>query len=415
MKIIHVVSGSLSSGAARGALWLHLALLENGYNSWLITTSEVATNLRSKNIHRIKKKQFPRNVSFIVNKLLKYLLNFLYPSKFKLIFSFGVDGYDIIDDYHFKTADIIHLHFINSMVSLESLGKIKKPIIWTMRDMWPFTGGCHYTLDCTKYIIGCSNCPQLKKRFLPDIVKYVFKSKNKVLHDNITYVGISKWISREAKKSHLLSSSSILTIPNNVKISNFKHISRPYARAKLDQLDFSKNTILIGAVNIHNPYKGFKYFFEAMSSLIGYDLQIAVFGKGDHSDLDKLPFPVVDFGFVSDPTLLNLIYSASDVFVSTSIQEAFGKTLVESMLSGTPVVCFDCTGPSDIVVHMKTGYKAILYDTNDLANGIRFILESNQNTKDALSIESVKYATANFDSYIVARQYVQLYKAIYDQ
>ena len=106
--------------------------------------------------------------------------------------------------------------------------------------------------------------------------------------------------------------------------------------------------------------------------------------------------------------LLAKVYSLSDVYLTTAIQEAFGKTVVESMACGTPVVCFDNSGPSDLVTHKKEGYLAKAFSTIDVADGIEWII-NNQNYK-LLCKNSRKRALENFDYRVTSKKYIELYK-----
>ena len=86
-----------------------------------------------------------------------------------------------------------------------------------MRDMWVFTGGCHYTLECTRYASQCGSCPCLHSGIKYDLssilqfIKYKLISPKK----NIVFVGISEWLTETAKKSKILSGHDISTISNN--------------------------------------------------------------------------------------------------------------------------------------------------------------------------------------------------------
>ncbi len=134
------------------------------------------------------------------------------------------------------------------------------------------------------------------------------------------------------------------------------------------------------------------------------------FGKLDKNSIENIGFEYKNFGFVHDSVSLRLIYSAADVFVAPSVMDAFGKTIAESMACGTPVVCFDATGPKDIVSHKVDGYKAKPFDTTDMAKGIEWILKApNYNELCQNAREKV---VSKFDSSIVAKKYIDLYKEI---
>jgi len=136
-----------------------------------------------------------------------------------------------------------------------------------------------------------------------------------------------------------------------------------------------------------------------------------VFGKAAEKDMEELHVDYTILGKLTDTIALRLAYSAADVFVAPSRMDAFGKTLAESLACGTPVVCFDATGPKDIVKHKETGYKAVPFEPEELAAGINWVLTCSEVEYAALSTASRKRAVEQFDSTVVARQYRELYAA----
>ncbi|KOR28583.1 glucosyltransferase, partial [Achromatium sp. WMS1] len=103
--------------------------------------------------------------------------------------------------------------------------------------------------------------------------------------------------------------------------------------------------------------------------------------------------------------------SSADIFVAPSLIDAFGKTLAESMSCKTPVVCFDATGPKDIVTQKKDGYKAKPFDSDDIAKGIEWVLENKERYQKLCSAAREKVVT-KFDSKQVAKQYIELYQSL---
>jgi glycosyltransferase involved in cell wall biosynthesis len=77
---------------------------------------------------------------------------------------------------------------------------------------------------------------------------------------------------------------------------------------------------------------------------------------------------------------------------------------------GTPVVAFGATGLLDIVDHKVNGYLAEPFETEDLANGINFILNATNYKK--LCDNARNKAVKEFDSSIVAKKYLELYSNI---
>ena len=89
--------------------------------------------------------------------------------------------------------------------SIETLAKYKKPLVWTMHDMWPFTGGCHYSDGCEKYETLCNACPALGSTSKNDLSQKIWKKKQKIWkHLDLHIVSPSHWLAECAKKSRLL-------------------------------------------------------------------------------------------------------------------------------------------------------------------------------------------------------------------
>lgn len=407
MNILHLVAGDLSGGAARGALWLHEALLEHGACSQILTNSRNVTNYRG--THSIVTDSVTR-VKGAVRCRLDLLPTWFYRNRKKIIFSPGLTGYDFTKTQHYEQADIIHLHWINAgFVNLRHLSKVDKPIIWTMRDMWPMTGGCHYAIGCDNYQKGCGWCKELASNVKNDLSRFVLWRKKKNLQRNMKIVGISTWLSECATKSELFRNFDVRTISNNINSSDFKPIEKHIARDVLDLPENSK-IVLAGAQSFKEVWKGFDLYLKALQYLSGENIFLLFFGKIDEVYLGKLGFGYKNLGFLHDTTSLRLAYSAADVFVAPSSMEAFGKTIGEAMSCGTPVVCFDATGPKDIVSHKVDGYKAVPFESEDLAYGIEWVI--NNRSYNKLCKNARDKIVKKFDSKIIAKEYIGLYNGM---
>lgn len=410
MKVLHVNGGPISAGAARGAYWLHKALLSHGIDSTFVT-QKLAPGYRDAI-------EYPATG-------LERLLYRVAPYLDRLIvratggghtsgkFSTGLFGCQLQRLPEYKQADIVHLHWANRMLSVRQIGHLRKPIVWTLRDMWPFTGGCHYSGQCTRYETDCGTCPKLGGRFAHDASALIHQAK---LHAwkglNLSLVGISNWMRECAAKSSLFFGRPSLVIGNGVDTETFHPVPSAEARRRFGLPD-GKGIVLFGAHNFFsNPDKGFHLLREAAQSLDHSPVCLVVFGSEVGRDQLGLPGTnVLSLGSISDDSELAALYSAADVFVAPSVQEGFGKMLVEAMACGTPVVAFDATGPADIVVHEQTGFLARPFDTGDLGRGIEWVLHD-RDRRATLGAQARRRAVEQFSIDGISGRYAKLYQEL---
>ena len=406
LNVLHLQSGELTGGAARGTYWLHSALREIGVDSHLMISGRDAQGDDS--VTPLADSQAKR-VAFALRNRIGNLPTHLYRNRQQRIFNTGLAGIDFTRTSAYRAADIIHLHWINGLVAMRSLRRIEKPIVWTLRDMWPLTGGCHYAIDCDRYGVGCGHCPQLASKRPRDLSRVVVKAKNATIPSGLQVVGISEWLSDCARRSEVFRRHQTRTISNNIDTRLFSPLPTQVARQALN-LPVDKKVVLVGAQRVTDFYKGFDRFLEALSQSNSRSMHIVTFGRSAEAATQEVDLPKTHLGFLSDAVSLRLAYSAADVFVAPSLMDAFGKTLAESMACGTPVVCFDATGPKDIVAHKETGYRARPYEPGDLAAGIDWVLSQDTQGGERLRQQSRQRAVEHFDSRVIARQYKTLYQ-----
>lgn len=407
MKVLHIFTGSINGGAARGAFWLHKGLLAHGVESRILNNS-------------FEKYEDPRIATFLTNKksiffntLHKTIDEFplrYYPQKKDFLFSTAMSGFDITKHPFYAWSDVIHLHWINGgFINIKDLKEINKPIVWTMRDMWPVTGGCHVTISCKRYELGCGCCPHLNSNKENDLSRKIIKRKEKYIPKNTVLVGISPWMAQIARKSYLYRDFDIRMIFNNVDTDIFFPIGKKNAREVLD-IKTDKKIIAVGAQYIKDHFKGFQKFLKALEYLDKDKYFILFFGRLSKEIEESISFEYKYIGLLNDDISIRTMYSCANVYVTPSLIESFGKTIVESMCCGTPVVCFDATGQKSIVEHKITGYKAKPYDEKDFANGIDWIVDNPSYTE--MSHRAREKAVQNFNSNKIAEEYKKLYHEI---
>ncbi len=320
--------------------------------------------------------------------------------------------------------DIVHLNWIcNGYLSVEAIGQIRTPIVWTLRDMWAFTGGCHYSESCEGYARHCGTCPSLRSVREEDLSRWVWQRKARAWRNlNLTLVTPSHWLKDAAQKSSLFYDRPIEVIHHGLDLQQF----RPQRSAKDRQmarqalgLPLDRQVILFGALNaLDDARKGSQHLLKAIQYLTangwGDRIQFVVFGASSSEMLQDSGCPVTNLGSIQDDRYLASLYSVADVMVVPSEQEAFGHTACEALASGTPVVAFDATGPRDIVDHQRNGYLAQPYLANDLARGIAWVLEDSDRLA-RLRVEARLKAEQSFDGMRQAERYVRLFEEVLSQ
>lgn len=400
MKIAHVNTSDIRGGAAIAAHRLHKSLLNENVDSKMIVMNKDSDE---KEIILARNNNLEKHIFSKSRILFKKIILSKYRDRKDIIFSPAKFGLDITKNKVIQEADVIHLHWIvGGLLSLNSLSKLfssNKKIVWTLHDMWPFTGGCHYSDTCNKYIDSCGECPILNSNKKNDLSRKIFERKTKIYQDrDINIIACSDWLGECAKKSKLLKNKNVNIIPNILDEKVFKHINQNIAKDILN-LNKNKKYILFGAINsTGDDRKGWKYLKEALNIidknnlLSNNEVELLVFGSSYSENIDSLPFKVQFLGRLYDEYSLSLVYNSSDVFVGPSLEEAFGQTFNESIFCGTPAVSFENTGTEDIIEHKENGYLAKYKDSEDLANGILWTLNNLQNVNiknDSLKSENI--------------------------
>ena len=397
---------------------LNLALRNAGIESTMLvqeayTDSEYVVQAGSGNLYKFK--AFARFM-FEWLKFFPYERN----SILKFVFSPANKGLDITVHPLVREADIIHLHWINqgylSLKTLQKLFNLGKPVVWTLHDMWPFTGGCHYSGTCLEFLEKCSFCPYLSKPAKDDLAAKQFSKKRKLYHDaDIHLVACSKWMKAQASESALFRHKEIIAIPNPIDVDVFKPIDKKEARTKLG-LPKNKKLLLFGTMDSSDMRKGARYLFEALNTLVENfpvfreKVEVVVFGKIHKSFYAGVPLKIHNLKFVSDTQKFVEIYNAADIFVLPSLQVNLPNTVMESLACGTPVVAFSSGGLTEMIKHKHSGFIAESKNALSLSTGIYeslFMDDLEQMGKNAREKVLKEYAND-----IVARQYVEMYKNV---
>jgi glycosyltransferase involved in cell wall biosynthesis len=309
--------------------------------------------------------------------------------------------------------DIIHLHWINAgFLSIGSLSAFEKPIVWTMHDMWPITGGCHYAGRCRRFESNCGRCPALGSSRSRDLSRLIWDKKSAMFDGlDLTVVTPSTWLAEQAAKSSLFEGVDIQLIPNGIDTSLYSPYENTVAKEEL-KLNSDSSKILFGAANIDDQRKGAGHLFSAIRNLHQRisDFELVLFGTSESGVPDDLVSCTRNLGRITDEQLRRL-YSAADVYVVPSLEDNLPNTVMESMAAGTPVVGYDTGGIGDMIEHAQTGYLAEHGAIDDLADGIAWVLDD-PDRREHLGRQARARAEERYNIETVAHQYHALYEDI---
>lgn len=402
----------LAGGAARATYRIHRGLIEAGVESRLLVrykTSDDPTVIGPST---------PGQRALVsLHKQFEVFPLRAYPRRDAQTFSPGGLAWPQVIDAQLQSfqPDLVNPHWIaQGFSAISLLGRLRLPVVWTLQDLWPLTGGCHYFAACEGYTRECGACPQLGSTRERDLSHRVMRRKRQAWQQaDLSLVPISRWVEGRVACSSLLASRARRVIPNGLDTRIYRPIDKAQARA-IWGLPTDRKLILFGAISAtQDRRKGFHLLVEALRKLRGPDWQgraeLLVFGSSQLDPALGLELPVRALGHLHDDVSLNLLYAAADVMVVPSTEEAFGQTASESLAAGTPVVAFDGTGVADIVVHRESGYLARPGDANDLAAGIAWVLADDSRYR-ALCIAARQRAVERFDLRVVVDQYRDLFE-----
>lgn len=305
---------------------------------------------------------------------------------------------------------LAHLHWVgHSMLSVEEIGQLQCPIVWTLHDAWAFTGGCHIVGTCRGFTRRCGGCPQLGSTTDNDLSRVVFERKVRAFEGlNMTIVTPSRWLADLASKSSLLTGRKIVVIPNGLDTSAFKPMNKLMAR---DYFGVPREhpVILFGAHSLGDPNKGADLLIAALEEF-GAVCTLLTFGEGAIPTGRLKNVQLHALGNLVDDASLALAYSAADVFLCPSRQDNLPNTVAEALACGTPCAAFRIGGLPEMIDHQVNGWLADPFDPVHLAEGIAWLTQHPH--PEELRHSARAKAEAEYDLNVISERYLRLYKEI---
>lgn len=327
--------------------------------------------------------------------------------------SFRVHRHELV-----RSADVLHFHGTHSgffnYLALPTLSK-RKPVVLTLRDMWPLTGHCAFNYDCTRWLTGCGKCPypQATPSVERDATRIEWHLKRLVYdRSTLTIVSVSRCYADRARHG-LLGGFPVRTIWNGVNTEQFRPRDRRRARQSLG-VETDRWVLMSAATNLSRREKGADLLLDALAELppsVQDRVTLMTVGRGAEELAARSPVPVKTLGFVDDRERLAQVYAAADLVVVPSRSEPLSNVAQESVACGTPVVAFGVGGLPDVVRPGHTGQLAIPEDPVDLARSITRLL-GDERLRAEMGRNAREVAECEFSTEVETARYIDLYRSV---
>jgi glycosyltransferase involved in cell wall biosynthesis len=421
MRILHFSTHDIFGGAAKATYRLHTALRDAGHSSRMVVRQKDSDD---EDVRRVGTRPWLSALRRVRNRL-----PLVGPQKPAQKFNFDVEP-EIETRQLFAEkrddVDVLALHWITDLLTTRLIRELHehyaRPLVWTMMDQEPVTGGCHYSLGCDGYTRECGRCPQLNSEREADASRRVWLRKREHLSGlPIVFVAPTSWVAERIRESSLFGEHRVERIPLAIDTKVFRPFDRGAARDLL-HVPPRKKVLFFGATYLDEPRKGMRYLVEALGRLAALvdeggpvrreDIFLLVAGSASRELMSSLPFPGRRLGHLHDDVTLALAYQAADLFVCPSVEDAGPMMISEAMLCATPVVAFDAGSAPDLIESLRTGYRARYRDSADMAEGIRKLLtfEAFERMRD----EARQAAMLAHEPSSVAGRYTKLYRSLLD-
>ena len=403
MKILHINQSDIAGGAGIAGYRLHQGLLNYGVDSRLLVGN---AKIKSDRIATVKRKHRLENQLSRISNCLG--LNYL-----NLVSSFDIPKHEF-----YREANILNFHNLHTgYFNYLAIPKLtaNKPAVFTLHDMWSFTGHCAYTYDCDRWKTGCGNCPHLDlyPKVTKDNTRLEWKLKNWLYNrSNLAVVTNSKWLTEQAKQS-MLARFPIHYIPQGIDTDAYKPMDVDKCRSVLN-IPKNKKVLLFGAENVSDSRKGADLLIKALSKLPeSWKAQIILltFGNSGETMAKTIQMESVNLGYITSDRFKSIAYSAADLFLFPTRADIFGLVAQEAMSCGTPTVAFKIGGVPDLVRDGITGYLATPEDTEDFCRGIVRLLED-EALCHKMSQNCRAIAIDEYSLELQAQRYTRVYKEL---
>ena len=401
MKILHINQSDISGGASIAGYRLHQSLINRNIDSKLLVDQQ---KINSDHVLTLDRKRVTED---LISR---------FSDSFGLNYIFVFNSFQILKQSIYKNADILNFHNLHGgYFNYLAMAKLtqSKSAVFTLHDMWSFTGHCAYSFDCQKWKTGCGQCPypETYPKIKRDSTALEWKLKKWVYqHSNLAIVCPSQWLTEQAEQS-ILNCFPIHHIPNGINIQEYQPLDPDICRQVLD-LPLNKKILLFGAQSLSDPRKGGDLLLKSLQNIpqsLKQDLILLTFGDGGEQFQSHIDITVLSLGYISGDRLKSIAYSAADLFLFPTRADNLPLVLQESMACGTPLISFHVGGVPELVRSGVTGELAQPENILEFTQKIIELLEDT-NKREVLSKNCRHIAKMEYSIELQTDRYVQLYQ-----
>ena len=422
MKVAHVNTNDIEGGAGSAVHRLHAGLLSLGVDSHIVVARKASNDPRIKIVVADESRRNNARETFLKLVVQEEYINRRRTDVSNTIFSFGYPGYDISTVKAITDADVINLHWVpwfQSPFTLSKLFSLKKPVVWTLHDQWPFTGGCHFSAGCQKFQNDCSACPMLEESGL-NLPAAILRDKLEHYSlGNLSLIAPSRWMASLSQRSAAFRNVRVDVIPNSVNTDVFAPLPRTSAKRALG-IPADTVTLLFVAENPNEKRKGFLQLCESLSyctadekfhELVNNNRITLMVVGGKPDAFENLGVPSLLLGYLKTEEQLREAFSAADIFLLPSLDDNLPNSLLEAMSCGAPPIAFDVGGVPDVINNGANGIIVEATNSRSMSDSILSLI-SNPRQREFLGIESRRTILERFSPKVQVERYIQLYSEL---
>jgi glycosyltransferase involved in cell wall biosynthesis len=262
-------------------------------------------------------------------------------------------------------ADLVNVHWVAGFVAAAGIRRLVEAgrrVAWTLHDMRPFTGGCHYAAGCRGFTGNCTACPQLVADLHELPARSLARTRRRLAGLPLVFVTPSRWLADELARASIFDERAheVRVIPNGLDLGRYRPGDRAAARRRLG-LPAAGLGILLGSVSLAERRKGSD---AAVAALAGAAARLAT-GPADH----PAPFAVTygsgrleipglachNLGSLAEEGVLEAAH-ACDVHLSMTREDNLPNTVMEALACGLPVVATRTGGIPEMITDGVEGW-----------------------------------------------------------